>query len=252
MSAIFTSRTLPLTSITGIPASTLGLLSDPLDKNDIVLRDDFLGGGQGSTSFGVIGEIGWSIANIVNAGASDWIPSVANHPGIYRLGTGVAANDGQVLTINYGPSFTQMGRVQPLSTITGWAMRFIARLTQTTLCALRFGVAVGADTLKPTNFIGWQYDTTDSDTNFSATCRSAGTETKTASSVAADTNWHVFDISSSVIGTMSFTIDGGTPITISTNVISTAANFFFQMGTRTTASKSADFDMFAFYSTISR
>lgn len=233
---------------------TRGWLADPIDPDIIVLRDDFIGGGAASGSFGSWGELGWSQANIVTAGTTDWIAGIANHPGIIRLGTGANDNDGQVLTLGYGPGFIQIGRLMPLNALAGWKMRFIFRINSTASIAFRIGVveAAQAQVLKPATFIGWQYDTDDTDVNFSLVCRSASLETKTASAVAADTGWHVVEIYSDTSGTITGTIDGGAAINIAATVTALSTAPFCQLGTRTTAVKTADFDFFGLTATIAR
>lgn len=229
-----------------------GLLADPIDPKYVVLKDEFSGGSTSAAGQGAIGELGWSQLNITTAATSDWIASVADHPGIFRLSTAANDNDGAVLALNYGLSFSEVGRLPPLNALTGWRVRFIGRINSTASISIRWGLAVDTNSIIPADGIWWQYDTDAPDVNFSAVCRAASLETKTASAVAAATGWMVFDIWSDTSGTISFSINGGTAINIAATVPTVALSPFFNCVTRTTAGKTADVDFWAVQMTVAR
>jgi hypothetical protein len=73
------------------------------------------------------------------------------------------------------------------------------------------------------------------------------TETVTATSVTADTNWHKLVISSTTAGTIVFTLDGGTPISVSTNVFNSGGLTAFEtLVTDAASAKTVDWDLFTF------
>lgn len=233
-------------------AVTRALLADPLDVDQIALRDDFIGGGAASNSTGVIGELGWTQVNITSASTCTWLAAIADHPGIFRMTTGTLDNDGAALTLNYGPAFAIAARLPPVNALTGWRIRFIFRITSTTSISFRIGITDAPQGLKPTNGIFWQYDTDDGDANFSFTCRST-TETKTASAVPADTAWHVVDIFSDTAGTISGSIDGGATINIAATVPTVAMSPWVAIGTRAAAAaRTCDVDFFGLTMTVAR
>jgi hypothetical protein len=237
----------------GSTAMTRGLITDPLDLDYMVLRDDFIGGGHaGFGGQNTIGELGWTGASLTGAATIDYIDAVANHPGIFRMTTNTSDNDGALLTF-MGTSGSEAGRFPPLNALTGWKVRMVIRLSSAASVGLRCGLALDTNAVgAPAAGIYWQFDTDLSDSFFSAVCRSASTETKTASAVAGDTNWHVIDIFSNTSGTISFQIDGGTAIDITTNVPTIAMTPYFSILTRTTAAKTLDVDSWGAILTVSR
>lgn len=230
-------------------ALTRGLITDPLDPDYLVLKEDFVGG---NVPAGLLGELGWTPVNITSSATMDYITATTNRPGLVQITTGTLDNDGGALALNYGTAFSEAGRIPPLNALTGWKIRFSAKIDATTSISIRWGLAVDPNTVEPANGIYWQYDTDATDSNFSAVCRSASTSTKTASSVAADTNYHVFEIYSNSSGTITFQIDGGTAINITTNIPSIALSPFFNIATRTTAAKSCTIDFWSFLMTVAR
>lgn len=235
-----------------VTAASRALLADPLDPDYIELRDDFIGGGlsinQGNAT---IGELGWASIALFNLPVVDWIDSIADHPGIFRIASATATNDGGLITFT-GLANSEAGRLPPVVALTGWRLVFIARLSSAANVALQIGLLFDTNGVPAAHGIYWQFDTAAGDTLFSAVCRSAGTETKTPSLVAGNTSWNKFEIFCNTAGTISFSINGGTAINIAANVPTIAMTPVFRVQTRTTASKSLDIDFFGAAFQVSR
>lgn len=236
--------------LTSIPIGTA--FADLLEPDLVWLRDDFIGGSTTGSSFGAIGELGWSVASITGAHASEYITGEANRWGLYRCQSNTTTNDGAQLALNWtGGGFNKVQRIPALNATTGWAARFIARINSTAACNFRIGLMDDPQSALPANGMWIEYEAA-SDTFFTAVCRAAGTETESVTAVTADTGWHVFDISCSVSGTISFSVDGGSAVTIATNVPSAALCPSMIIQTTTTAAKSADIDFFGLRATVAR
>ncbi len=75
------------------------------------------------------------------------------------------------------------------------------------------------------------------------------TQTVTDSTITADTGWHKITIASTVAGTAVFTLDSNSPVSISTNLPSTALLPVVIIGTDTTAQKFVLLNYFRFLAT---
>lgn len=230
-----------LTGLTSIPSILTSI-------NTVFLKDQFIGGGSASTSLGTTGELGWSVLQITGGSVSDYTAATAGHWGVYRVGAGTSSANGSALVLQYGGSFSTANRIPPLNAITGWNVQFYVALSAAT--TIQFECGFEDDNFntatKPTNGIYWQFDTNALDANFSAVCRAASTETKTASAVAGDTNYHRLGIRSEVAGTIIFSIDG-VDTSIATNVPSAAMTPFVRCVTRTNGTRTVDVDTFVLY-----
>lgn len=224
---------------------------DVMNEDWVVMRDDFIGGSTSGTNFGAIGELGWSAATIAGTSVFDWITGVSNRWGIFRAETATAGSDAAQISLNWGASFSKVQRIPPLNAITGWKFRFIARINSIAACNFRIGLVDDPQNAQPSNGIWFEFEAA-SDTFYTAVTRSGGSETESASAVAADTGWHVFDIYSNVAGTILFSVDGGSAISLAATVPSAALCPSMIIQTTTTAAKSADIDFFAMYAPITR
>lgn len=90
-------------------------------------------------------------------------------------------------------------------------LRVIASIDQTADTFASIALYGDAD-----NLVEFRYDSADS-ANWKVRCRAAGVETVTDTTVAADTSDHTFTIRMS-LSSVTFTLDAGTPIVVSTNV----------------------------------
>jgi hypothetical protein len=107
-------------------------------------------------------------------------------------------------------------------------------------------------TVPTTDWFGVRFDTGASDTNFTLVTSAASTVTTSASSVAADTNFHHFRIWSTVAGTINMSVDGGTTVSSSTNVPTGGVTPFVRILTRTTATKVATVDFISYMAATGR
>jgi hypothetical protein len=232
---------------------TRGLLADPLDPDYIVVRDDFVGGSR-SAGLPTVGEIGWITLGIGGGlSAGDNIAGVTNHPGIFRIANDTASdNFGASCSLCYSASFGEIGRLQPLNALTGWRLRYVFRLNSSADVGVRIGLTLDGNTAEPADGIWLEYDTDESDTNFTAVCRASSTETKTSLAVAVNTTWNTIDIFSNTAGTISFSLNGGTAVNIATNVPSISMSPWFMVVNRTTSIKTLDMDYFGMLMIVSR
>jgi hypothetical protein len=182
-------------------------------------REDFLHSGAASSITAATGEFfdtNWS-AGPIGAGTSTQViaTSTWNNPGQIIITTPATLNVGAAI---YKSSTG--GAFGPIAANAGWEANIIVKLNQTTNVCLRIGFFQGGQQVADAPSAGMfiSYDTAAADANFIFECRNATTSTRTASSVAADTNFHHFRIWSTVAGTINFSIDGGATTSITTNV----------------------------------
>jgi hypothetical protein len=224
-------------------------------------REDFLFGalapvGTSITTAGLtfVADTGWFAEAILAAGTiSSLVSSTFANPGTIQVTTAaVASGDGIVLFKTWGA--TGEPSLGALGSNAGWESHFVFKLAATTNIAIRVGFfsAGAAASDPPTSGIWMSYDTAAADTNFTFETRSAGTSTRTASSVAADTNYHHVRIRSTAAGTILFQIDGGGETSINTNVTSSALGVYLQLFTRTTATATATFDFVSYFAATGR
>ena len=178
-----------------------------------VLMDDWI---SGSAS----GELGWvsvltgggSTTSIVAAAA----PLDANHPGIINITAGAAA--ARLATIHLGPTSMFFG---------GGAVTLECLFQLSTLTNAAFRVGFGDQTAADhNNGVYLEFNSGVSATNWLIKTAAAGTRTSTTTSVAATASaWHKLVITVNAAGTSaSFTLDGTSLGTITTNIPTTVAN----------------------------
>lgn len=177
----------------------------PTTATSALYQQDFIDGAVGAT---------WVTAVTGTAGASS-VTSVLPHIGIEQLLTG--GTTASTASLGTAPSFPGLGA---LGSIGGWQFRWIFQLSSTTSEQVQCSIAIegGGTLVAPNDEIGIRYDTTLGDTNFTFVTAKAASRTSSASAVAADTNWHDVLVSSVTPGSVVFVLDGGSPITIATNV----------------------------------
>jgi len=119
-------------------------------------------------------------------------------------------------------------------------LKLYFKLIQTTLCHFSFGLYEDAN-----NFIHFDYDT-DVDANWHTITNASGTpstDTGDTGAVAADTDWHEFEIRITSAQVL-FYIDSVLKATHTTNIPATGSFRRIYLQTRTTATKSAYLDWF--------
>lgn len=122
---------------------------------------------------------------------------------------------------------------------TTFDIRFRGKISTTATITWKIGFA---DPLG-TSEIGIAYDTTASDTIWKAVCNNAGTSTRSSiTGSTLDTNYHDFRMRSTTAGTVLFSVDGGTEVSINTNLPTVNMSPRITLATQTTASESTRID----------
>lgn len=109
--------------------------------------------------------------------------------------------------------------------------------------AYKFNAAGAAETC---TVQGTDTSTAEADFMFETIAGSTALATVTDSGVAADTSWHKITIASTVAGTVTFTLDSHSPVSISTNVPTNSLMPLVIIGTDVTAQKFVLLDYFKF------
>lgn len=213
---------------------------DPLDQTKAILWDEMCAGRE-SNGGSTFGTMSWRLANITGAGTLTAIDGVANRPCITQITTATAANDEVIGTSN---RVNESG-ISPMN-VNNWEAKFIVRPSVSTSVRHEVGFT---DTLGVlgANRIVVKWDTADSDTVWKFQACSASTCTTASSTIAAAANtWARLRIRSTTSGTILFSVDGETEVSVATNVPTVALRPIFGVRTRTTSAASIDLDWFAF------
>lgn len=197
---------LGMSSADALTLNGIAIGYSPTTPTSVLYQQDFVDGAVGSTWLG----------NVSGTAAVTGQNSTLPHVGIEQLATG--GTSASVADVN--PA--QVLAFGALGTISGWQFRWIFQLSATTAEQAACGISDSAIP-SPNNGIYIRFDTTLGDTNFTFVTAKAAARSIAASAVAADTNWHDVLIVSNTPGAVIFTLDGGTPVTIGTNVPVTAA-----------------------------
>jgi hypothetical protein len=174
-----------------------------------LLREDFLGGGNTDQQ---IGENGWRIS--VVGGSSIYATGEQGRPGVFTVTS--AATTGAIAALYLAGS----GRFQMGATdlnVAGTYAEFIFKVSAITNVRLFVGLANDA-TVYPTRGVYLELDTDSSDTNWMCVCRNSSVSTRTSSGVAAGTDWVRVRLSVTTNNQWSFSVNGGSATTITTNV----------------------------------
>lgn len=208
----------------------------------ISLVDEFMSGQAAAANIATVGSLGWDV--YANAGAAQVYlrGTVPPNLGVMVLDSTTSPNSGTGIVLQANGS-EQTGLL-PLWEFAGWSMNFKfsipvlkdiptsgAEVAQTT-AKTRFYLGAGYGTPggmaagRPQKFVGLQFDT---DTTIVNTTYHYETHHNTAVNVnttdfsvdsgvtpLADGSWHLFTMSSTVVGTITFSIDGAAIKTITT------------------------------------
>jgi hypothetical protein len=90
--------------------------------------------------------------------------------------------------------------------------------------------------------IGIEYDASRGDTNFMFVACNGSNCTRQSSGVSFDTSWHKLRIRSQTAGTILFSLDGGTEVSIGTNVPTSALAPMFGVRAEENAAKRVEAD----------
>lgn len=196
-------------------------------RNTIELQEEFISAGLAST---VIGTHGW----FTSGGTNTAVNGEANAPGIIRRDT--SAVSGTVASLLFSGNQNQI-----VSTHVGnyiWRARLNTNDANTTL---RIGLGNGYTT-SPVG-AGFYFEKADADTNWFAVCRAAGSETRVDTGVAVSTNFAIFTLQK-LTASVSFSINGSTPVSVSTNCPVTPVQPASQIVNSAAAAKTVDYDYF--------
>jgi len=209
-------------------------------------RDDFIYGDVGaaiSTVGNFKGDTIWATLQIVAAGtisASTNAATFAN-PGNATITTGASSGNGGVIYKTGGTSSS--ATLGALGSNAGWELNFIFNLPSAASVAIRCGTCIAGQNAadSPTAGIYCEYDTANTgntNTDYTLVTRNASTSTYAASSSAPNTaGYDHIRLFSTVAGTISMQVNGGTVVTSSTNVSTAIQGIFIQLLTRTSGAK---------------
>jgi SO2946-like, C-terminal domain/Pectate lyase superfamily protein len=190
--------------------------SNVLDATAMTLTDEFL---PSRTASGQVGALGWSLAQLGTSYSCAYDPGAANHPGVFRCGSGTTAGDGAsvVLTDNSD------GAVYPLAGLASngnWEMQAVVMTDATTVGNAKFfvGLSDNQAAYHPAggNSIAVRYDAAgggcssgESTTHWVYEVIVGGVKTCVDSGLAVAANtWYKMRIYSSTAGTVNFQING--------------------------------------------
>jgi hypothetical protein len=204
---------------------------NPLDPTLCYAYDDWLTGAGG--------YLGWSGAAIGAAGSTTSATGLtAPNFGAVKITTTATSGQGEALQL------TQSNVAHFALNSQLFDCTYIFQLQQTATTSFYIGFA--KTTAGPsTDFIGLRYDTNLSDTAFTPVVISGSTATTGTTFAAADTSWHKIRIFCTVAGTIQFSLDGGTAVSISSGVPTAALFASIVIITRTTTAASVYVDFFS-------
>ena len=178
---------------------------DSTNAANVVLVDDFLGGGVGNDN---VGALGWGIGAANGSGQTYAMSSQSssNHPGVMAMTTGTTSGYGaQLNLVNYG--------MTPYSG-TNWSMQWIMEESTVSTVAWRAGFAstYPSGTVVANGYY-FRYDTTipDSTIKFCVSYSSTETCTSTGQTPSAST-WYDYYMWSTTAGTIYAQVGSNTPI----------------------------------------
>jgi len=215
---------------------------DPLNDTVLWFREDFPNIG---TSTHQIGTHGWAancsgpISSVSKTGSSPFKKA-------YRMETGNTSSAlCHIVLGSAGSSATVLGA---LGSYGSWDSIFSFRNSSaaSTGMVLFVGYILGGNNTPgagaSTARIGVEYDTSRGDTNFMFVACNGSNCTRQSSGVSLDTSWHKLRIRSQTAGTILFSLDGGTEVSINTNVPTGALAPMFGIRTEETAAKRVEAD----------
>jgi hypothetical protein len=200
-------------------------------EDGFYIKDDFFSGGL---SAGQVGELNWGT---LIGGASSWQPGEAGHPGIFRRETTTTSGTLAYLRIQAvgnGPLFA----ADLFDSV--WIFRLNANDGDT---AMRVGFGNDSSGNPPAS--GIYMEKVLADTEWFAVTRTTSVQSRSAALAAVDTGWHRLRIRRVDAGAIGFTLDGGTEVTLTTNIPTVALNPVIQIINGAAANKTLDIDFFS-------
>lgn len=222
----------------------LGLLSRiaTTDSNSVAMVDHFIGNVDSGAN--PIGERNWV--------AYGTTTTIRSRNQVDRWGTVIIQTNAAIgATAGVGSKFDSStgAGVNSLNKVP-WKLTFVFRLNEITDVFHRIGLIATATLATTATEIGGVYLRYRSSTDgglftFVNRLVSAGPETTVASSVAVDTNWHTLTIRSINTGTILYSLDGETEISITDNYPGNTASILCLAGTEVATAKAVYLDKIA-------
>ena len=179
------------------------------------------------------------------AGSVAYVTQTASVPAYRKIVTSTTINTDGYL---YIPSVTN----NPFYDARSWHYRVFCAMNSTADVRFIIGMCASAGyghyaSTLPANSVVFRYDTAAGDSNFQCITKDGTTATTTNSTIAADTNFHMFDIIfNDTTNTYTFYIDGTLRATHTTNLPTAATQSYAVAGLRTLVAAAKEF----WYSTI--
>ncbi len=217
---------------------------NPMDASVVWHRDDFLHGGTVAAANN--GELQWVRSNVAGTTGTAFQVSTAGRIGILRFSvTTTTAGDGGGLSPPISGSIGNVNATLPAH------FRWDFKLTTNTNSRFRIGLCNSTGTVVPTDGTWLRFDTnaTYGDTTFRYETRASSSSTVDAATPAVNMGWHKLLLDITVSGTMVFTLDALTPVSIATNVPTANVGPCVIMATDGTTAQSVDLDFYADYYT---
>lgn len=213
----------------------IGGSDSSLPSSSLILVDDFIAGGLTSPN---VGELRWSFTNGTVEGSAS--PD-SNHPGHIRRVTGTQNNQVASMWLSTGLGNGRF-RFDQFDTMY-WVLRLTILAAEYTI---RFGIGLNWGENPPTNRV--LIERLSTDTGFFGVTANGGIQTRTAQLIAQTTAYITFRIRRISASEVGFQVNGGTEVTLSTNI--PAAGVTFNPGlqiikTSGSGNKSADIDFFS-------
>ena len=216
---------------------------DPMDDSTLWFREDFP---TVTTASQQIGAYGWTLS--CASGTLSVVSKTGSSPykKAYRLETG--ATSGNQCQITLGSSASNATAIGRLQAYAPWDSSFSFRRNSaaSTGEVMFVGYIQGGGNTPgggaTTDRIGIEYDATRSDTAFMFVACDGSACTRQSSGVAINTGWHKVRIRSQTAGTVIFALDGGTEVSISSNVSTGAMAPIFGTKTAEAAAKRVEAD----------
>jgi|GEM_PF-3343587 len=228
-----TNNTFVLTNSTA-GSAVWSKINNDNPATDLNLVDDFIGGTNATGDFG---QLGWTFTN----GTYAFINGVANHPGIFTL-----SQANVVSRLRTGGNASDTG--VSFSTADNYDMDFVVRPSGGTVLSTikRLGMMDNTSGSPPANGVYFEFSTTALDTTWQCVTRSAGTQTRTNSTIGvASGTWANLRIKKNGAN-VDFYVDGILRCTNTTNIPTTiVAPVIQQQDVLTTAGNDIDVDLFS-------
>jgi hypothetical protein len=206
----------------------------PNPRTNVWLSDDFAAGGLAAN---VYGQLGWT-ATVAGSGSVAQLTALANHPGIYRLGTGATGSSRAQIYLWNGAT---TGVLLPADT---FDVTYIVRGNNNTNITIRLGLGNDASAAQPND--GIYFEKLNTETDWYGVCRASSSQTRTSSLVNAysASNWYRLRLRRVDASTIGFSINDGTEQTVTATIPTAALVPYVVIANAATEDKTMDIDYF--------